>query len=66
VALVNNRFADEKVNNYVKVDMEELEKAGCRIVTDGFEDLANLGKHDGAKLADFIVNEYYIHLKTEL
>lgn len=66
VALVNNQFANEKMNNYVKIDIKELEKTGCRIVTDGFEDLQNLGKHNGTMLVDFIINEYYSHLKNEL
>lgn len=57
-ALVNNRFSNDKLGNYVKYDLPELESIGCKIVVDAFEDEKNPGKHDGKTLADFIINTY--------
>jgi 2-phospho-L-lactate transferase/gluconeogenesis factor (CofD/UPF0052 family) len=66
IALVNNSFSNKKMENYVQLDMPVLVKIGCRIIADTFEDIKNPGKHDGAVLADFIVNKYYQHLKSSV
>lgn len=56
-ALVNNRFSNN-LENYVKYDLPELEKIGCKIIVDAFEDEKSPGKHDGKMLADFIISLY--------
>lgn len=56
-ALVNNRFSTN-LENYVKYDSVELDKIGCGIIVDAFEDEISPGKHDGKKLADFIISVY--------
>lgn len=56
-ALVNNRFSNN-LENYVKYDLPELEKIGCKIIVDAFEDEKSPGKHDGRMLADFIIRLY--------
>lgn len=56
-ALVNNRFSNN-VENYVMYDEAGLNKIGCNIIIDAFEDEKSPGKHDGHMLADFIINMY--------
>ncbi len=57
IALVNNKFSN-KLENYVKYDLPDLEKIGCKIIVDAFEDPNNSGKHDGKMLASYIINLY--------
>jgi uncharacterized cofD-like protein len=56
-ALVNNKFSTN-LENYVKFDSAELDKIGCGMIVDAFEDEQNPGKHDGIKLADIIISLY--------
>jgi 2-phospho-L-lactate transferase/gluconeogenesis factor (CofD/UPF0052 family) len=63
VALVNNCFSNKSLENYVTFDKTEVESIGCRTVIDAFEDTNNPGKHDGAYLAAFIINQYLAHFK---
>ncbi len=58
VALVNNRFSDDKLENYIRFDLNQLNKIGCKIIIDGFEDLQNPGKHDATLLSKLIINLY--------
>ena len=63
VALVNNSFENKKMENYVPFDSVELNKIGCEIVADTFEDKKNPGKHDGELLAEYIIRQYYERLE---
>lgn len=64
VALVNNSFANKEMEKYVKYDAAGLEKIGCKILFDAFEDPSNPGKHDGSRLAHYIVEQYYKSIKN--
>jgi 2-phospho-L-lactate transferase/gluconeogenesis factor (CofD/UPF0052 family) len=64
-ALVNNSFSNKELEKYVKFDQPALEKIGCGIVIDAFEDPKNPGKHDGKNLAKFIMDRYYQRIKNE-
>lgn len=64
VALVNNSFSNKELEKYVLFDLPELEKIGCRIMVDAFEDAQNPGKHDGRKLAPYIVDQYFKSIKN--
>jgi 2-phospho-L-lactate transferase/gluconeogenesis factor (CofD/UPF0052 family) len=57
VALVNKLFSNNE-ENYVKYDATELEKIGCKIIIDDFEDTENPGKHNGPFLCDYIMDLY--------
>jgi 2-phospho-L-lactate transferase/gluconeogenesis factor (CofD/UPF0052 family) len=57
IALVNNRFSNN-LENYVKYDLPDLEKIGCKVIVDAFEDVHSPGKHDGKMLADYIISLY--------
>lgn len=59
VALVNNSFSNKELEKYVKFTQAELDKIGCGIIVDAFEDPRNPGKHDGQHLAHYIMNKYY-------
>jgi 2-phospho-L-lactate transferase/gluconeogenesis factor (CofD/UPF0052 family) len=58
VALVNNKFSDKKLENYIQYDMDDLQTIGCKILVDGFEDDANPGKHNGPMLSKYILDLY--------
>lgn len=63
-ALVNNSFSNKELEKYVQFDLPELEKIGCKIIVNAFEDSKNPGKHDGKMLAGFIVDQYYKNIKN--
>lgn len=63
VALVNNSFSGKAIEKYVQNNQPELEKIGCKITLDAFEDPNNPGKHDGKRLAQMIVDMYYKSIK---
>lgn len=56
-ALVNNKFSTN-LESYVKFEKTDLEKIGCAIILDEFEDIHNSGKHNGAKIAEVIMELY--------
>jgi hypothetical protein len=55
---VNNKFSTN-LENYVKFDLPELNKIGCGIIVDAFEDENRPGKHNGNKLADFTLELFF-------
>ncbi|MBS1645480.1 MAG: YvcK family protein [Bacteroidetes bacterium] len=57
-ALVNNRRTTNLDENYVQYDSERLATIGCGIMIDGYEDVKNPGKHDGAFLSRLILELY--------
>ena len=63
VALVNNSFSNKELEKYVKFTQAELDKIGCGILVDAFEDPKNPGKHDGKHLATYIMEKYYQQFK---
>jgi 2-phospho-L-lactate transferase/gluconeogenesis factor (CofD/UPF0052 family) len=63
IALVNNSFSGKALEKYVQHNEPELEKIGCKIKLDAFEDPGNPGKHDGKRLAQLIVDLYYKSIK---
>ena len=63
VALVNNSFSNKEMEKYVNYDEPALEKIGCKIILDAFENSKDPGKHDGKMLASFIVDQYYKNIR---
>lgn len=62
IALVNNTYSNKSLENYVQFDEDELGQIKCEIIPGSFEDAANPGKHDGKKIARYIIGEYYKRL----
>ena len=57
INLINeSNFKDD--NTYVKYDEEKLNKLPIDFYLDDFEDKKSLGKHNGDKIVDTILNLY--------